>query len=165
MTTLRRGRGRTRRRRAARRGDPNLYLLENISINTADTVSNTTLFTFAEKSRMIVALRGVTLHVWGGATTNMVYCVIRRVPSGYSSPSITVASGLTAIVDQPDILCYGFCAFITGSVDENPLAITWLRPNMVFYEGDVLLCQIVSNTTSTGMFAGGAIEWESSYAN
>ncbi len=147
-----------------RRRDPNIYTLEAISIATADSATTTNLVTTSEKSPTLITLRSALLEVSGGATTAQTFFVIRRVPSGYSAPAITVTSGLTTFVDQPDVLAYGFCSYITTTVDPDPVLVRMLRPTMLFYEGDVLTIQATSNTNSTGLVYNGVIEWDSRFA-
>ncbi len=155
------GRSNRRARKRSARLDPNLYLLEDQSIATADTVLNVTLLTQSEKQPYVISARDMHLEALGGNTNSRVFYVLRRVPSGYSAPSITVTSGLNTIVDQPDILLYGFINFTTGGVDSNVNTTQRLRPTMVFYEGDTLILQAVGNVTSTGLVVSGFIEWGS----
>ncbi len=140
-----------------------MYTLENIAIATADSATTTNMVTTSEKTPTRIRLTSVLLEVSGGSVACIAVFVIRRVPSGYSAPAITVATGLTTFVDQPDVLAYGFCSFVNGTVDPDPVLIHYLRPSMTFYEGDVLAIQGTTNINSTALAFNGVVCWESRF--
>ncbi len=150
------------RGRQGRRLDPNLYVLEDASIATADTAVNGSMLTNDKSSRMMVRMRRATLMAFGGNTGARVLWIIRRVPQGYTPPSITVTSGLTVFADQADILGYGIADF-TSDNGEHYAKFTWIRRTTVLYEGDYIALQCVTNTSSTGLLEAGEIEFGSKF--
>ncbi len=151
------------RGRQVRRLDPNLYVLEDASIATADTAVNGSLLANDRSARMIVKFRRATLMAFGGNTGARVFWIIRRVPSGYTPPSITVTSGLTVFADQADVLGYGIADF-TSDGSEHFAKFTWIRRTTVLFEGDYIALQCVTNTSSTGLLEAGEIEFGSKFA-
>ncbi len=154
------GRG---KRGSGKRLDPNIYVLEDASIATADTVVNSTLITNGQPARMRIKMRRAQLITTGGSGSSRVFWLIRRVPSGYSAPSITVTSGLTVFADQPDVLGIGFRA--ASSTETAALQATWqwIKRSVVLFEGDSLVLQCVPNTSDTGLTESGQIEFGSCF--
>ncbi len=156
----------SKRRRGSRRGrrlslDPNINLIEDTSISTADTAVNTTLYTSADKTLTTARLRSLQLACRGGAASTLVYFVIRRVPYGYSAPSITVSTSGSALIDQPNVMAVGFLNFITGNLDPQEATFQYLRPQMTFYEADTMVLQVVPNISSSSLVFGGLVEFGS----
>ncbi len=154
---------RSKRRSSGKRMDPNIYVLEDASIATADTVVNSTLLTNGQPARMRIRMRRAQLITTGGSGSSRVFWLIRRVPQGYSAPSITVTSGLTVYADQPDILGIGFRA--SSSTDTAPLQASWqwIKRSVILYEGDSLVLQCVPNTSDSGLVESGQIEFGSCF--
>ncbi len=154
--------GRSRRRRnGGGRFDPNLFVLDNTSVDTADTVVNTTLFTNSNPYRVLSSFRPSAITIAPGATATTTYVFVRRLPSGYAAPAITVVTGLTTLVDQPDIVGYGVIRSEAATLASASFEIemSWLHPNMVLYEGDSLILQAVVNTSSVSHLISGILEF------
>ncbi len=156
-------RGKRSRNSATGRLDPNIYILEDASVAVIDTAVNSTLVTNDKPSRLLIRMKGATLQVNNGTTNARVFWVLRRLPSGYTAPAITVGSGTASFVDQPDVLGYGFKSYQTTDASSIPARWVWLKPSIVLYEGDQLLLQAVTNTTSPNLIESGVIEWGSKY--
>ena len=146
---------RNRKSKGAMRMDPNLFILENVAVTDQDLVVNTTIFTNSEKQRYLFALRSANVSMPACATgANITYFVLRRVPSGYSAPAATVATGLTVWADQPDVLAYAY--YISQGASTTPVNVefTKLKRNVVLYEGDLVVLQAVPSTGVDSSFYG-----------
>ncbi len=151
-----------RKRTRNSRLDPNLFVLEDLAIDTADTVVNTTILTNSLPTRMSIHMRGVQLTACKGSTAARVFWVLRRLPSGYTAPNVTISTGLTDFVDQPNILGFGFRAYLT--TDTIGFAEwQWIHKNATLYEGDSLVLQCVPNTSSTNLIETGQLEFGSRF--
>ncbi len=130
-------------------------------MTTANSVTSVTAWTNADAQRYLVRFRGARFAVTPGSAAARVFLVVRRVPSGYTAPAITVGTGLTAIIDQPDVLAWGLAsvpaASLTGSELNIPLRA--LKPTMPMYEGDTLVIQAVSDASSTNQAVSGFMEF------
>jgi hypothetical protein len=149
---VRRNRQRANRRQR-RLISPQIYITEEVSISGADTVSNTAFYappisTTEVEMPTMFHLRSSDVTVQAGNANTRVFAVIRRVPSGYSAPSITITNGINVIIDMPDVLAYGLSNITTGATD-NTLRLHLLKPNMRLYPGDNVTLQVVSNGAST----------------
>ncbi len=90
------------------------------------------------------------------------FFILRRLPSGYTAPAITITSGLTSFIDQRDVL--GYCLYQYNTVNPiDPVTWTWIRPSIVLYEGDSIVLQAVSNNNSTGLLETQIVEFGSRY--
>ena len=153
-----------RNRNPRRRETPSFDILEDVSIATADTASNNTVYNPQVGTGTLEApgffhLRGATWSVNNSSTNTAtrVLCIIRKVPNGYAFPSITVASGVTAIAGS-DVLAFGLInttALATNEVPSQELTI--VRPRVRVDTGDTIACQIVSNVSSASQTAFVAI--------
>ncbi len=146
-----RNRNRTRRRRGGRLTAPQIHITEAVAVSTANTVSNTTIWTSAVGTSALefpcrIHLRKSIINVINGATASRTFVVIRRVPNGYSNPTISITTGNTSLIDFPDIMAYGFL----DNGDSVPFVLDIPRPTMVFHPGDSLVLQAVTDVTSSG---------------
>ena len=143
--------------RNMRRGNappaPIIATVENLSIATADTVVSTDLYapplsgstSFIDSMRINV--RSCEIVVSNGGTAARVYAVLRRVPQGYSSPSIAISTSTTTFVDPTNVMAYAIVN--VNGVDDASVNLSPLRRSLVFNSGDKLVLQAVSDTSST----------------
>ncbi len=129
-----------------------LFVGEGLDIDTADTVSNTTVTDNAGSlvPAELVFSRG-KFSMASGATATAVFCILRRLPFGYASPNIAIATGLTTFVDETNIMAYGYAQFVSGIVAPSSFSMVPINRKLVFHEGDTLLFQMVSATTSASL--------------
>ncbi len=145
---------RNRRANRTRSGriTPQVHVSEELAVALADTVVSTSLYSSAVGTAglevpMRFHFRNCVLNVTQGATaTAKVFVLIRRVPSGYTPPAITITTGNLSFIDMPDILAYGF---IEG-FDNVPAKLEILRRTVVCHPGDAVYLQAVSNAASVG---------------
>ncbi len=86
-----------------------------------------------------------------GTANNAIYVILRKVPQGYSNPTVAIADGNTTFVDVPNVLAYG-SVYVYASTNDTMTRID-LRPlnrNMKVLAGDTIVLQVVSDTASTG---------------
>ncbi len=156
-------RNRTRRSRSA----PVIATLEQIAFTAADTVVNTTLYappisTTAPLQRWNVRVRGMVTTITDGDVTSFrAYAIIRRVPAGYSAPSITIASTLTAFADVDNVLAYGL---YSGTDTRDSVQWRWLKRSASMMAGDVLTIQVVADSASANRAFSAVIEYDISSA-
>ncbi len=131
---------------------PQLYILEEAAVVLADTVVSNTIYTSAVGTAALemaqrFTLNKMTMNVnYGSVASAKVFVVVRRVPSGYSAPAITISTGNLSIIDFPDVLAYGF---LDGQ-DTVPYRLEMSRPSVIVHPGDSVIIQCVSNVASTG---------------
>ncbi len=149
-------RKRQRNGRMVRKLDPNLFLFEAVALSTADTAVNTTVFTNSEKQRYLWQYRSCrTILFPSSGGTPTVFWVLRRVPSGYSAPTaVTVATGLTTWIDQPDVIAYACERPLTSYTAPIEAEFTVLKSTVVLFEGDTVVLQAVINETVNANFSG-----------
>ncbi len=130
-----------------------LHVSEELSVATADTPVNATVYSSTVSTSAIqvpvrFTLRSCTINMQRGtAEFAKVFAIVRRVPSGYSFPSITIATGNSSFIDIPDVLAYGFL----DESDTVPYKLDKLRSSIVLHPGDTLAIQFVSNLNSAGL--------------
>ncbi len=145
--------GRRRGRRGiggARRSAPIIATLEQTAVATADTVVNATLYapplsTTSVLQSWVFDLHSLQCVVTDGATACRTFACVRRVPAGYTSPSMTVSSSVTTFADVDNILCYGI--YTTVDVREE-IHFRWLRRRIRLYPGDSIVIQFVIDVSS-----------------
>jgi hypothetical protein len=153
----RRGRSRRASGRRTTRGSPQLWLGEDLGIVTADTVNNSTIYNSNLATSTLFLdtwfkLRSATVSVTPGNTNARVLFVIRRVPFGYTSPSITVTTGLSSIPGA-DVMGYALINSLTGATAPQEVKMTIVRSTMRVEPDDTIELQVVSNTSSTSQSA------------
>ncbi len=150
------------RQSRARVLDPNIQVIESLAVDTADTVVNTTVYTSADKTLTTFRVRSMQIAATGGASDALLYFVLRKVPSGYTAPSVTISTSGSVFVDMPNVLAVGFINFKTGLVD-NTFEPVWeyIRPQITCFEADTIVLQATTNTTSSGLKVSGLIEFGS----
>ncbi len=151
--------GRRKGSRSGRRWNPNLYILDNVAVITGDGVITTTVYTNSDQVPVSLVLKNADFSVFSGAAAARVWFVVRRVPQGYAPPAVTIATGLTAWADQPDVLAYGTIQVLAASSLQLPseVRLTKLRAQTVMYQGDILVVQMVTDTNSTGQNVSGEV--------
>ncbi len=161
-----RSRNNRRGRRSRRPRLPMLCIVEDTALATQDTVSNGTLYSPPISNTGLdlpsrFRLRSCEVVISPGSGNNKVFAVVRRVPSGYSAPSITITNGIGSLVDCPDVLAYGLVNVFASTTDTmERINLKLLRPNMVVYPGDVIYLQVVPNANSTGQVYNALAEYD-----
>ncbi len=131
-------------------------MLENQGLTTADTAVNQNLYSLPQSNSVYMPVSTFTLKttrisITAGASTNTVLAVVRRVPSGYTEPTITVATGLTDFWDVPNILAYGMVQVFANSVDPmTRIDLEFIKRTIPVYAGDRIVIQAVCNASSSG---------------
>ncbi len=144
---------RTRRSRRAPTAVPVLYTLEDVALATADTASNTTLYTSSTSASTLVkpvrfTLGPTRVSVKYGSTETTVFAIVRKVPQGYTTPTIAPTDGNTSFVDTPNVLGYGVIR--VGDNDTmNRIDLRFLAKSVMLARGDSIVLQVVSNVSST----------------
>ena len=147
---------RTRRRNWQR----NLFILEDVSIPTADIASNTTVFTNSAQFPVLFQFRNGWADFKPGTTDVLMFQFIRRIPSGYTPQStITIATGSSSVTDSPDIICYAFERLQAGEVTNEPIPFNPVSPTIRLMPGDFVVLAAVPNTTSAGASAACSFEY------
>ncbi len=139
-----------RQKRRNPRLDPILYTADNVALATADTVSNLTVYNNGQNARVLFNMRQGYLNASGGGTDSSIFCVIRRLPSGYTEPSVTVSSGVTTFADQPDVVAFCLLDAVAGETAPVQARFIVIKPFIVLYGGDSIVMQTVCNTSSVG---------------
>ncbi len=149
-------RSRNRGPRGRNRLSPILATIENTALATADTVANVTLYappltgTSSVMERWAFRLNSAKLTIFAGGTTNRIYVVVRKVPQGYTAPSISITNAVTTFADVSNVLAYGVITVGGGTQDPmNRLTLTMLKPRSIVLPGDSIVLQAVSDTTSS----------------
>ncbi len=136
--------------------DPNLFIMPDQAITSGAV--DVTLFTNTDPYRVQLSLKACSLvSTSADNAAEPVYAILRRVPSGYANPTVTLATGLSSFIDQPDVLGYLVLRTRGGVLYPVPEPFRWLNPSKVFYEGDSLILQMV--TPSTTAEASGIFEF------
>ena len=144
---------------------PQFYVREDVALATADTVVNTTILSSPTGSTDLV--KPVVFHpgpcritIGTGNTTNTVFAVLRKVPEGYTAPSITIGDGNTTFKDVPDVLMYGIVRVYGGTSDVmQRIDLRMLRSSIPLARGDSIVLQVVSNTSSVNQVFGALVEY------
>ncbi len=146
---------RNRRRRGnARRKSPMFATIEDTALATADTSSNTILYSPAltsagNQNPTTFHFNSCSIDIVAGASSNRVFAIIRRVPAGYTVPAITISTSLTTFSDVADVIAYGFINIYGATLDAmNRFELKALRPSMTIFPGDVVYLQVVPNVSS-----------------
>ncbi len=142
------------KRRLSRRSFPILHISEDTALATADTVANVTLYnpplaTTELELTSTFHLRSARVTIVPGATSTRVLAIIRKVPQGYSFPTITVATGISTFIDFDNILAYGVIS-VTGTIGD-PMAridLRTLKRSIKINPGDTVGLQVVTNVSS-----------------
>ncbi len=140
-------------RRRMARGPPHLYVREDVALATADTVSTTILYATSTSSTTLTkpttfSLGPVRVSAKYGSAETTVFCVVRKLPEGYTAPAITPTDGNTTFVDMPNVLAYGMIR--VGSTDTmNRIDLRKLRTSVMLAQGDSVILQVVTNAAST----------------
>ncbi len=142
-----------RSRRTGRAAVPVLYVLEDVALASADTVSSTSLYTSSTSASALVkpvrfTLGPTRINVKYGSTETNVLAIVRKVPQGYSNPTIAPTDGNTTFVDTPNILGYGIIR-VGGNDTMNRIDLRFLNKSVMLARGDSIVLQVVSNISST----------------
>ena len=146
----------TKARRSAKRNlaDPEIFQATNIACSST-TSANTSIF--LNNTHVVRRLRfhPCTVQVFPGAVASCKWFVLRRVPAGYTAPSLSPSSAgsTTTIADQPNVL--GLIAIRVGSSGGGVVSIAepkliWRKKSVVLYEGDSVSLTSVSDVSDTG---------------
>ncbi len=144
-------------------GTPQLATIEDTALATADAAVTNTLYTSSTSNSSLTkpvrfTLGPVRVAMKYGSTETTVFAVVRKLPQGYSNPSIAIVDGNTSFVDVPNILAYGVIR--VGSTDTmNRLDLRRLRNTVTLNRGDAIILQVVSNVSSTGQAYSALIEF------
>ncbi len=149
-----RGRGRD-----PRQWSPQLFIAEGLDIDTADTVTNTTILTQSAHIPVSCKFRSARIGAANGATAAAIFAILRRVPAGYTAPNITVTTGLTSFVDEPDVMAYGYIQFVQNATGLMSVTLRPVYPDQILYEGDLLVFQMVSGTSSVSLVGSAQVEF------
>jgi hypothetical protein len=138
--------------------DPNLWTSAQVNLTTSAVAQTVyTNSTAGTQLPSVVTIKSAEVAL-NPASTAGGYCywILRRLPSGYSAPAITVASGLTSFVDQPDIFGVAVCVNSVASATTPDITTDvdffWLRKRMVFYPGDTLILQAIEQNNSASFY-------------
>jgi hypothetical protein len=153
-----------RYRRSTRRSAPVIATLEQSAFAAADTVANATLYAPPTTSvtsiqqRWRVRVRGLITTVKDGDSTDFrAYAIVRKLPNGYSAPSITVSSAVTTFADVDNVLAYGL---YYGADTRDSIQWRWLKRTTDLIPGDSLILQLVGDSASTNRAASTVIEYD-----
>ncbi len=140
---------------------PVLATFEQTAVTTADTVVNGTLFapplsTTDPLTRYRIRFGNIVCTVTDGGTANRLYAVIRRVPAGYTAPSITISNAVSTFADVSNVLAYGLYS-TTDSRDT--IQWRWLKKSSIVNTGDSIIVQYVIDTSSTGQSVSCLVEY------
>ncbi len=155
----------TNSRRSRNNFLPVLITIEDKSIATADTASNTYLYGVAfsastQQSAVHVRFRSCVVQINNSTTESLVFAVIRRVPHGYSPPAINIATAIDTFVDSPNIVAYGYVLTQTTTDQLNRINLKKLNSSIKLNPGDALQLQVVSNTSSVGQTYSSFLEYD-----
>jgi hypothetical protein len=138
--------------------------LEQSAFAAADTVANATLYAPPTTSvtsiqqRWRVRVRGLITTVKDGDSTDFrAYAIVRKLPNGYSAPSITVSSAVTTFADVDNVLAYGL---YYGADTRDSIQWRWLKRTTDLIPGDSLILQLVGDSASTNRAASTVIEYD-----
>ncbi len=159
MVRRNRGRMATRLRR-----EPILYTVEDAALSTADDVQSTTLYTSATSATVLTkpvrfTLGPTRVGFTYGSTATLVLAIVRKVPQGYTAPTITPASGNTVFNDVPNILGYGYIR-VTGNDVMSRIDLRYLTKSVSLMRGDAIVLQVVSNAASAGQKYHALVEYD-----
>ncbi len=136
------------------RGMPVIATIEQTALATADTVTNVTLFAPPSSTTSVLesfqfTLRSCDVTITAGNTSARVYAIVRKVPSGYTAPSITVSNAISTFADVPNVLAYGIINVYASDPDPmNRISLNLLRNSCSMISGDSVIIQVVSDTSS-----------------
>ncbi len=148
-----RGRGRNLRRRSAGAFyDPNLYQITPAGVSSAQT--NTQMYSNSIAQRVLLRIRYVSVFFAPPAAATTIYLIVRRIPSGYGAPAITLGSGTSTFQDQPDVMAYGILRTIVGQVDPVRIPVKFLSRVLQFNETDTLSLQLITDNAVASNFYG-----------
>jgi hypothetical protein len=91
-------------------------------------------------------LHSVSVVPTYGAVPTRCYVVIRKVPDGYSAPSVTISNVLGSIPDPMNVLARAIIP-VTGT-GLLPIKLQPLNSTMVLQPNDTIIAQVVSDTSS-----------------
>ncbi len=142
---------------------PQLTVLEDRSIAAADTANNYDIFTSpsgnADLTKAVLFRSGPCRIAckYGNADT-AVFAILRRIPQGYSAPTITLVDGNTSFIDIDNILAYGVVR-VSGSDTMARIDMRHLRRTVRLERGDKITLQVVSNAASAGQTYSALLEY------
>ncbi len=147
---------RSRRNRRATAAVPVIYTREDVALATADTVSNSTVYssstsTTALQKPVRFTLGPTRVSFKAGLAETTVFVVIRKVPQGYATPTIAPSDGNTTFDDVPNVLGYGVARIPPSNDAMNRVDVRFLSKTVMLSRGDSVVMQIVSNTNSTNL--------------
>ncbi len=151
-----RNRGRISRSRRATSSAPwsfHLWTQESTSLATADTASNTTIYTNSLSESVWFAIDSIDVSVKCGTTADsQVLYVVRKVPEGYSAPAITISSGEATFFDNDNILAWGnglILATEASGFARIKLSRHIAKRRVRLDQNDFIVVQAVCGTSST----------------
>ncbi len=145
-----------RRRRGGRAiSDPEIWDASAIDCSST-TVTNATVFTNNTHTPRRVSFRSCAFSIFGPTANSTKLFVLRRVPQGYSNPSLVTGGSTgsnTNLVDQPNVLAIG-TAVVSPGLAPSSDPVFW--PKMLFrkrscllLEGDTIILQAVSSASDS----------------
>ncbi len=147
---------RTRRSRRATSAVPVLYIREDVALATADSTSNSTVYTSptsvtALNKPVRFTLGPTRISFKAGLTETTVFAVVRKVPQGYTTPTIAPTDGNTTFDDVPNVLGYGVARIVPTNDAMNRVDMRFLTKSVTLSRGDSVVLQVVSNVSSTNL--------------
>ncbi len=148
MTRTRRSRGRRSRALTV----PQIFTTEGLAPVTADTQVFQTIYNPPDSTSSLgtptrFRLGPVRIYVTPGAAASRVYIVVRKVPEGYSAPTMTISSSVGSITDPMNVFGY---AIIDGNNATIPTSLTMIKSTLTIQPGDTVVVQAVSDISSAG---------------
>jgi hypothetical protein len=139
---------------ASRKLMPVIATIENKALGTADTAVNVTLFspplsTSSVLERFVYNLRTIDVTVKDGNTACTVYGIVRKLPAGYTAPSIVISDAVTTFADVDNVLAYSIYNGSQSTLDPwDRLIWRYLRKTFTVNSGDSIILQMVTDTSS-----------------
>jgi len=96
-----------------------------------------------------------------GASDQLVFAIIRKLPEGFTAPTNTITDGNTIFQDTPNILAYGFVRIVAATVDPmNRIDLRFLQRGCVLRKGESVVMQVIANAASTGATYSALVEYQ-----
>ncbi len=134
--------------------DPELFNGASIAASSTTQV-NTTVFTNSTHTVRRVYLGRLDAFMSSqGAASSEKLLVLRRVPAGYSAPTISVSltGSVSNITDAPNVVAFGLLKDTIATAafsNSQPVKLIKRFNSVLLYEGDSLILSSVSSVTAT----------------
>jgi len=139
-----------------------LFVVDSVNVATATTV-NTVIYTNTASTAglelpVFWKFNSAMISASGGNNGSRWFFLLRRIPQGYSAPTVSIATGQLALSSK-DILAYGMINDVTGSSAFMFGSMKRVYTSVTLAPGDIIVLQIINDLANTGLTADATIDY------